>query len=494
MYKVVLVEDEPAAAENIRDIIRLYCPQFEVAAEGDNGQAGLELARRHKPDLLLTDIRMPVMDGLELIARLHEEAPLIKTVILSGYQDFEYARTALQHGAADYLLKPISPQSLKPALEQLIPAINDAIAQERLPLLRGLLNGGLPDWPRVKSHFTAPAYTLALSRKNGLPGRYCRAVAAGPHGVIDGETADIYGRDDMECLRLAPGFSAFTGKSLEGINRLHRDIPGYTTTVVRNRPFPLEELPLVIKTLYRVLDSHVTIGRSQVIAADANPFARGGQPDFELKQLSAYCVKEHKPERVRSLLLERLSKWEAEGRTQLYVEGSVRAAFEELSRFTGRETELSRDEGLEFMIDDAFFYAASYAELGESLLFILEKFLPDAQNPTGKVDTPEFFELIRQYLGLHLTETLSLQALCKHFGVSQTYMSRLFRKYTGLSFTNYFTSRRIEKAKEHLSTKGILAKDAAAMAGFNDYFYFSRVFRAFTGQSPSEWLRLNTGL
>jgi two-component system response regulator YesN len=176
MYRIVLVEDEPAAAENIRDIIRLYCPRFEIAACGDNGAAGLALAQVYQPDLLLTDIRMPVMDGLELIVRLHEEMPQVKTMILSGYQDFEYARTALQYGAADYLLKPISPQAMAAALNRISPLLNDAIGQRLLPLIRSLLNNEAPDRGALKKQFPAPGYTAAISRKNGLPGRFRRTM------------------------------------------------------------------------------------------------------------------------------------------------------------------------------------------------------------------------------------------------------------------------------------------------------------------------------
>jgi two-component system response regulator YesN len=495
MYKIILVEDEPAAAENICDIIRLYCPRFAIAAIGDNGKAGLELAQRHKPDLLLTDIRMPVMNGLELIIKLHEEMPWIKTIILSGYQDFEYARTALQHGAADYLLKPISPLALQTTLDQIIPAINDSIVHERLSLLRRLLNNDIPNREILKNHFTAPKYILAISRKNGLPGRFCRTLFAQTHGVIDGETTGIFGRDDMESLHILPGVSAFSRKSLEEINWLHRDIPGYTTTVVRNKPFAIEELPEIIKTMYNSLDSRLVIGKNQIISVDAanskqtaDSLTGKYHSDSEIKQLLMFYTTENKPEHIRTLLLDQLKKWEAEEQPQLYVEGSVRLFFEQLCP----ETCHARDEGFEFMIDDAFFYAASYEELRESILFILEKLLPCPQNIISKVDTPEFFELIREYISAHLAEPLSLQSLCRHFGVSQTYVSRLFRKYTGLSFLNYVTSLRIEKAKAYLSNRDTLIKDAAAMAGFSDQFYFSRVFRSVTGLSPSEYVRTHS--
>ncbi|MDR2177053.1 MAG: response regulator [Treponema sp.] len=492
MYRIVLVEDEPAAAENIRDIIRLYCPQFEIVAGGDNGAAGLALAQVHHPDLLLTDIRMPIMDGLELIALLHQELPQVKTMILSGYQDFEYARTALQYGAVDYLLKPISPQAMTAALNRIMPLLNDALGQRLLPLVHSLINNEAPDRGALKKQFPAPAYTLAISRKNGLPGRFRRNVFAHTQCRVEGDTIDMYGRDEMENLRLASGNALLSASGLEAAQWLHREVPGYTTTVVWHEAFPIEALPEIITALYAALDRGLVIGKNQLIAAGVPPgkhAAASSPPGGELKQRLGYYLKENKIELVRSLVLEQLKKWEAQGQTQLYVEETIRSIFETLRREFKNS---AADEGFEFMIDDAFFYAASYDELRESLLFILEKLLPDPRQRICKVDTPEFFALIREYLDAHVNETVNLQSLCKHFGISQTYMSRLFRKYTDLSFNNYLTSLRIEKAKDYLLEKDTLIKDAAALAGFTDQFYFSRVFRSVTGQSPSDYIRINT--
>ncbi|MDR1635855.1 MAG: response regulator, partial [Treponema sp.] len=177
MYKVILVEDEPGAAENIRDIIRLYCPRFELAGSADCGAEGLELARRLRPDLLLTDIRMPRMDGLELLKHLHAELPDLTVIIISGYQDFEYTRTAMQHGAADYILKPLTPSALKSALERIIPLLDEQIGRKRFSLVRRLLNNGaVEEAGELGKYFTAPAYTMAVSRKNGLPSRFSGGV------------------------------------------------------------------------------------------------------------------------------------------------------------------------------------------------------------------------------------------------------------------------------------------------------------------------------
>ena len=503
-YRLVLVEDEPAAAENIYDIIRLYCPKFELAATAENGREGLELARRCRPDLLLTDIKMPVMDGIELIKRLHEEMPDIKTIILSGYQDFEYARAALQNGAADYLLKPISPSTLQATLSRVIPMIENDRAQKRLNFIQELLSEGKVSPGDTDVFFPAPGYVAGLCRKNGLPGRFSgiRRVFP-PASSSTGDTIDFYGRDDMECIHIQPGNSALDAGSWDRISWLNQDIPGYRTIVFESRPFPIRELPHRIEELYSTLTRSLVIGKSRIIASGEETVPPGAVLDSGFETSLVYYYKDNRSDKIKELLHEQLELRKKTDAPQLRVEEWVHSFLEQVHLLHNEGNTTATPEGspgpygsgnglpedkIEFLISDAFYYATGYADLEENLLYILEKLLPGRELNIGKIDTPEFFGLIEEYTRNKLAEPLSLQQACVHFGISQTYMSRLFRKYTGLSFTNYLTRSRIEKAKQYLSGGGTLIKDAAALTGFNDQFYFSKVFKSLTGLSPSEFI------
>jgi YesN/AraC family two-component response regulator len=241
------------------------------------------------------------------------------------------------------------------------------------------------------------------------------------------------------------------------------------------------------------MDRAITIGKSQIISAGPkNEKIRKEDPELkaplfntEKKRTLEHYIKENKPEQIKALLLEILEKAAKEQMPQIQVEDQARVFLEQICIDL---EDLPRNEGIEFMIDDAFFYAANYDDLRESLLYILEKILPSLCNPVYKIDTMEFFNLIRNYTRSHFSEELHLQTICKHFGISQTYMSRLFRKYTNQSFVDYLTSVRIKKAKEYLSQKDILVKDAAAISGFKDPLYFSRVFHTLAGLTPSEYM------
>ncbi|MDR3192242.1 MAG: response regulator [Treponema sp.] len=531
MYKLILVEDEPGAAENIRDIIQFYCPRFELIGTAEHGGQGLELARRLRPDLLLTDIRMPRMDGLELLKRIHAEFPDLTVIIVSGYPDFEYTRAAMQHGAADYILKPVTPSALGAALERIIPLLDEQIGRNRLSIIRRLLNNSAVAPGEMEKYFTAPAYTIGISRKNGLPSRFSGGVYSLKYSAGE-EAIDLYGRDEMESIHICSDNSVRCREAFERINWLHGEIPGYATTVLCRDPFPIEKLPETIKSLYNILDSSLTIGLNQVISAAApgagglsrsarktpnlanRPGSEGsrepGNRDFygakrrgnpqtreapgkagktggtggETFRVLDHYIRESKIDRIRGFFLDFLESCRKEKRPQLSVEKSIRLLLER-TRFLMNSA--APDDEFEFMLDDAFFYATNYDELKESFSDILDRLLQDRSGNISKIDTPEFFELIKEYVSLHLAEPLTLQSMCGHFGISQTYLSRLFRKYSGQSFINYLTGLRIEKAKGYLANRDMLIKDIAPMVGFSDQFYFSRVFRSLTGRSPSKY-------
>jgi len=504
-YQLVLAEDEPEAAENIFDILHLYCPQFELAASAENGLDALELAHKHHPDLLLTDIKMPVMNGLDLIKRLHKELPEIKTIILSGYQDFEYARTALQYGAVDYLLKPISPQTLKATLNRLVPYMENENAQKRLGFIQELLAGGTKHREDLYSLFPAPGYYAGLCRKNGLAGRFLgvKRIFPPPSRVSE-NSIDIYGKDDMECLHIEQQDASIkqyenhrpnspTGPAhWEKVQWLNQEVPGYRTIVFTNKPFPIKDLPGVMEELYTTLTHSLVIGKSQVLVAGTKnqEYQTENQSfasDNTIAHYLNYYLKEKKNGKIKETLQEQLRSLEKQEIPQYRVENGVRSFMEQILLFS---PEIIRpDERIEILIDDAFYYATDYKDLEKNLLYVLEKLLPPQELNLNKIDTPEFFNLIEDYIKTKLTEALSLQQTCVHFGISQTYMSRLFRKYTGLSFVNYLTRCRIEQAKQYLQGGNTLIKDAAALTGYSDQFYFSKVFKSLTGESPSDFIR-----
>lgn len=125
-YQILLVDDEYFVRQSLlRRLKSLENDDFKVIAEAENGEEALESLEKHDVQIVITDIRMPVMDGLELTKRIHQKYPRILTIILTGYAEFEYAQTAIRHGAFDYLLKPVSEEALDDLLNRTRAALEE---------------------------------------------------------------------------------------------------------------------------------------------------------------------------------------------------------------------------------------------------------------------------------------------------------------------------------------------------------------------------------
>jgi len=118
-FSVIVADDEKLISKNISRKIEQTCDAFKVVGMAGTGLEAFEMAQQCLPDVVFSDIKMPEMDGIELIKRLKNHNPSVLTVIVSGYNDFEYARAAIQYGASDYLLKPVNPEELKKLLQRL---------------------------------------------------------------------------------------------------------------------------------------------------------------------------------------------------------------------------------------------------------------------------------------------------------------------------------------------------------------------------------------
>lgn len=112
MYSVIIIDDEPIIKKSIGKLIELYLPKFSIVGEAEDGKEGVQLAEKYLPDLVITDIKMPEMDGLEVINKVNQFSPSTDFIFVSGYGEFDYAQHAIRHGAIDYLLKPIKPEVL----------------------------------------------------------------------------------------------------------------------------------------------------------------------------------------------------------------------------------------------------------------------------------------------------------------------------------------------------------------------------------------------
>ncbi len=497
MYRVLAADDEPLALKSICSIVERRSENYVISATAENGQEALDKIRQIKPDLILCDIKMPLLSGVELASIVRKEFPEICFIITSGYQDFEYAQSAIRSGVTDYLLKPIVPSVLLKSLEGAKVKIDEIHYKERNRILRELGNGEAVDTERVKRYMPYKQYYGAIFRVNGLPRRFSMDKTREIYSDIN-EKFLIFGRDEMEALYLIPqellpktGFLHYLEKTQKQQNE-----ENYYTLIYDSRPFALTEIPEKIRSMYQELDQRSSIGVKQCLDL-AKPRKKQGNQMAQLRRREEEILREleavartRKPEKIRMEIKRGYESLEKYAPSQLWMESFTREVLSVMRQ--NKLCMLSMSES-EYLLSDAFFYAASIQMLAESLLDVFLHFEEDEAG-SGKVNSQEYFDLIDRYLRTYLGKPITLLELCHQFGISQTYMSKIFRKYSGNSFSQYLTELRMNRAKELFQENpDSFIKDVAAMVGYEDQFYFSRIFRSYTGKSPSEFLKEAAG-
>lgn len=511
MYKVIIVDDEPTAIEFIEALIKRKLTDFVVTAVASNGRECLDLIETHKPDIVISDIKMPVMDGIELIRHINSDYPQIMTLLISGYEEFEYARQALKYNAVDYIKKPIIPRIFTEVMDRMKEHLDCVFGEERNRVIRSLAKGVDISNSTLEKYFPQNNYYAILIRKNGLPRRFLGTQEIEVFSEVY-ESIIVYGRDEMESLYLITkeimiGSDKHTLTSyIQNLLSRESNQAYYTTVIATQNPISRGEFNTGIRRLYRELDSKTIIGKNQVIyLEDATHIDSstsrscqsekcGPKYDSSLREQIARMLKklEHllslrQYDRARQEIGKLFDFWKAANRTQLEVEELVHQLLFLLRNF-GIISGYSGN--IDYDIEDAFYNAENMDALKNSVDQLLFGETEEHLIVSGKIDTPDFFEKIRNYIRSNMTEQLSLQSVSQEFGISQTYLSKMFRKYEDRSFNNFLTAIRMDEAKRLMvNDPDLFIKDIAAMVGYNDQFYFSRIFRSFTGMCPSDYLQ-----
>ena len=191
-YKVLVVEDEKLIRDNMVEKIELCDPCFTVVAAASNGAEALDLLRSRGVDVVLTDVRMPVMDGLTLAQQVRSEFPHVSVVIVSGYADFAYAQQAIHAGVEEYLLKPVKVDLLADTLSRIKTKLAEADSRSRYELIREAVNGN----PQETCITAQQAYQLLLLNVGNLCSTVASAATRNAFGVL-------WQRFDFAALRAA---------------------------------------------------------------------------------------------------------------------------------------------------------------------------------------------------------------------------------------------------------------------------------------------------
>lgn len=494
MFRVLVVDDEPVAVEHICSMIEEKCPKLSVVATAADGREGLAKFEEWGPDLIISDVKMPVMDGLDMIKAIKASGEEMPVILLSGYQEFEYVRMALTYGVSDYILKPVTSEGFMAAVEPVLGLLGQRVYEQRKKLARSMIIGERVNAKKVGRYFREQAYYMAVIRENGLPRRFTDTWEIELSSEAE-HTMFVYGRDEREALYICPAaviqrdeFVKFIGNERGKKKGSHN----FVTAVMMEDAVCRDELADVVGGLYEEMNRRLSIGVTQTIMVKNH---RGREktrtkPECSVNEIHGAevikgldrCLERRDFGAIFEELWKMIEKAESIKYPQLGLERLVRQFAARVQQYFD-----SRQDALEeeLMLEDAFYEAGKSRELFDSLKSILVRYWKKDKESV-KLDSPEFIEEIREFVESNLSQDLTVSTLCREFNLSQSYLNLIFRKHGMESFSTYLRNARIRKAKEIMERNPqMFIKDVAMMVGYKDQFYFSRIFRAVTGMSPS---------
>jgi len=505
---ILLADDEPSALRSLRYIIENYCKDFDIVYCAFNGQEALEKSIELKPDILITDIKMPLLDGIGLVEKVIQFCPSTSSVIVSGYQEFEYAKGAMRLGVEDYLLKPIDIEQLCSLLEKIRKDKLMDYYSKQVNILNKLItdDDAYFEEKELKRCFPFTGYTVSLTRINGLPSRFsARNImpawydsAKNKQNIIDPVRCHgvwmVGGRDDAEFFVVRSEESnapSVVELSLSAVSSLSN---AFYTVITANETILLDDCGRIARKMWRAVDNNLVLGCSQIIdllQKDRNMPKGPAILDSIIQNRIVYLVSGGLYDELKNEMVNLFNQWELKKCPQIRVEQYIRQIIEIITRVVSSKKTVNAE--LDILLDEALSFSTTFGELLENIWQIIRD-ITSHNADKGKVDTMEFFKTIEEYISQNLRQPLSLESVCSHIGISQTYLSRLFRKYTNMSFNKYVTLHRIEEAKKLIDTySNILVHDVAYAVGYDNPSYFSRVFREVVGVTPTEYASKKTG-
>jgi len=502
----MLVDDEPPLLRSIEREIKKCSACFKVVAKAYNGADALEKMPKAMPDVVFIDIKMPVMDGLALAKRLDVLYPDIFPVIISGYPDFEFAKEALKSGVVDYLLKPVEPELLCEVLERLSKKLEKIYRNKEVELLQQIIRS-LPVKSEQILHYLNYKYFMAIIvRRGALPKSYSTQLQIynyKPFESYDPSLPDnlfgadkcwvLDGRDENESIFIY-GFKTDNNVHPESMayslaSKL-RSPSNFNTIVYSKNFFELDKLYSIIQDMYKTINQFLVIGKEQVLH---HLQSNGNSFEIPTLGLSLENKLSHLIQtKSMSLLKDEISKlfltWEQQSFTQYQVDRLLN----QLARLIEKHVPslpAHADFGMDQQFNEVLSSSTNFAGMLRGVWDIIEEVLSSHDDKDSyKKSTKDLFDSIESYISKNLSAPITLQSICDLFGISQPYLSRLFRKYKKLSFNEYITNKRINEARRLMEENpDMLVKDVARIVGYEDQHYFSRLFKSLTGLSPSDY-------
>lgn len=533
MLRVFLVEDESIIRRTLRDTVPWAQCGYDFVGEAGDGEMALPLIRQNKPDVLITDIRMPFMDGLALSKLVLQEFPQMKVIIISGYDDFEYAQKAIGLGVERYLLKPITKNGLLTVLEEVKAKIEGERAQRsyltqfhqeaqdyemyaRRHFFEQIVAGqlSLPDiYERAKKldlDLRAECYTIALvssmPEKQAVTEAYSEPIARLQEELV----AHFLKYPEYALFRWnLTTYAVLLKGTQENLPQIIERCVGkvralYETygperswyVAVGTPTQRLSTLPTCFEGVSRLWAYRYILPEQHILTAETVSFLTGTGTQHDLSDLD---VGKLNPS-VLTGVLQSASVQEVSG----FVEEYIYSLHDALAskpfcqylmlnlRFTA--TEFVAALGIpsrQFLSELSCLDMVGQNVTEEDLKRYLSDILLRAIELRDKAAGNQYRSLLKEavdYIDNHFQEEeISLNRVAKEVNISANYLSAVFSQELGSTFVEYLTAKRMEKARELLRSSDLRSGEIALAVGYKDPHYFSFLFKKTQGCTPRDF-------
>ena len=524
MYKLMIVDDDPWVLDWMKN--RIDWRQYGVCKvmEAVNGQQAVHMVNEEQPDIIITDIKMDRMDGIELLSWVREKYQDIRVILLSGYHEFEYARSALKKGAVDYLLKPVEDLEITSLIKRTLKEIqNEREIREReqktmehleksVPLLKEkfikeLLSGNVTESALLMNELTernicidfSTYYILVIEMDKMHSNKQCTAsvMDTDAKGIVQkvgnaflsrlGTSIGFYENDQfvIKYCTVSPNsvkdiaficgdISQKTGYTVSmGISKLKKDI--HLAREAYIEAYEALKMKFYLGT-NRIIRAEETGGLSKEIIFDASKRAI-------LKNYIDLGNFERAKEFLKGVFSEVAEKKTSFDILQLICLRMISVLNDSLEK-AGFSHKTLQANGFDVNIKIEDFETVE--ELKEWFLSLISKAINCINGKSGRRSRKMIDDAI-QFIYDHLREEVSLDTMAKKLYMNPAYLSRLFKDEVGITFTHFLMKARIEKAKELLTGSYLKIYEISDQVGYKNEKYFSRIFKDFEGITPNEY-------
>lgn len=533
--KVFLVEDEMVIRRGIKNSIDWEKEGYIFCGKASDGELAYPMIIKEKPDILITDIRMPFMDGLELCKLVKKELPNIKILILSGYDEFDYAKEAIRLGVTEYLLKPISSGKLLEALN----GVSESIRREKedKDLVRKYMEEMRENTEHEKQKFFEQMIAGNLSMADALETgkKYEMNLSAGMYNLLLFRfTLGEENRKSGELLGEAEYAIEKLTERLEYVFEFQRGVEGWAFLLMADNEEQMSErVKELSKDLEEIMKNYSTIAY----------FGGIGQPVARLRELEESFREAERALAARfTMELNRIISVEDIRMAQnvdtlddieITSFGEIEKTRTMLEKFlnNGAEDEIDEfvdvyinelpEENLksvlmrQYIIMDAYIVMMSFCEKIEGIEGEMQAQSEELKNSMKTIQTLEEIKnyirmLLKKIIGVrdtisgrrysdiieiakdqirktYMSDEISLNTIAAEVGMSPSYFSSIFSKEMGKTFVEYLTEIRMDRAKELLMCSSMKTSEIGYEVGYKDPHYFSYIFKKTQNCTPKEF-------